>query len=102
MIEGEGVIGLSWAFLVAGCSRTVATQWRADSAATMKAMVALHRRISSTPGGGSVAAALRHAQLSLLRTPRYSHPYYWGRVRGGGGGLVGVGWQGALDPTVLT
>lgn len=85
--EGEGVIGLPWAFLIAGCSRTVATQWRADSAAATKAMVELHRRIAHTPGGGSVADALRHAQLSLLRTSRHSHPYYWG-----GFVVVGVGW----------
>ena len=81
------MVGLSWAFLVAGCPRTVVTQWRADSAAAAKAMTGFHRRIAKTEGGGSVANALREAQLDLLRTPRYSHPYYWG-----GFVLVGAGW----------
>lgn len=85
--EGEGVIGLSWAFLVAGCPRALVTHWRADSAAAAEAMVRFHRRIARTEGGGSVAGALREAQLALLRTPRYSHPYYWG-----GFVVVGAGW----------
>lgn len=85
--EGEGVIGLSWAFLVAGCPRAIVTHWRADSAAAALAMVRMHQRIARTEGGGSVAGALRDAQLSLLRTPRYSHPYYWG-----GFVVVGASW----------
>lgn len=31
---GEGVVGLSWAFLVAGASTTVVSQWKVDSAST--------------------------------------------------------------------
>lgn len=85
--EGEGVVGLSWAFLVAGCPRTIVTQWRADSAAAAKTMILFHRRIAATEGGGSVAGALRDAQLAVLRTPRFSHPYYWG-----GFVAVGAGW----------
>lgn len=85
--EGEGVIGLSWAFLIAGCPRTVVTQWRAASSPTAKAMVEFHRRIARTEGGGSVAGALRDAQLALRRTDGLSHPFYWG-----GFVLVGAGW----------
>ena len=85
--EGEGVIGLSWAFLVAGCPRTIVTMWNADSASSAKAMIRFHRGVVRTPGGGSVAGALRDAQLELLRTPRYSHPYYWA-----GFVVVGAGW----------
>ena len=85
--EGEGVIGLSWAFLVAGCPRTIVTQWRTDSDSAAKAMIRFHRVVAGSPGGGSVADALRAAQLELLRTPRHSHPYYWG-----GFVAVGAGW----------
>ena len=72
--EGEGVLGLSWAFLAAGCPTTVVSQWKADSAATSRLMIELHRQLRKrrTP-----AEALRRAQLSLIRSETHWHPYYW-------------------------
>jgi len=71
---GEGVVGLSWAFLAAGCPTTVVSQWKADSAATARLMIELHRQLRRrhTP-----AEALRRAQLSLIRSEAHWHPYYW-------------------------
>src|SRR5439155_4984612 len=42
---GEGVIGLSWAFLTAGCPTTVVSQWKADSHATAQLMIEFHRHL---------------------------------------------------------
>jgi CHAT domain-containing protein len=72
--EGEGIIGMSWAFLVAGCPTTVVSQWQADSRATAKLMVGFHRALAA---GSSPAFALRQAALALRRDPDYSHPFYW-------------------------
>jgi len=74
VLSGEGVIGLSWAFLSAGCPNTVVSQWGADSKATEKQMVAFHRRLRL---GESIPQALRHAQLELRKNPRYADPFYW-------------------------
>ncbi|HEU4889255.1 MAG TPA: CHAT domain-containing protein, partial [Thermoanaerobaculia bacterium] len=72
--RGEGVIGLTWAFLAAGCPRTVVSQWKAESAATADLMIAFHRRLRD---GDDPAEALRAAQLALMRKPGYEHPFYW-------------------------
>jgi len=71
---GEGTVGLSWAFLVAGCPRTVVTKWEVDSASTRVLMTDFHRRLRE---GDRPATALRHAQLKLMRDPRYAHPLEW-------------------------
>ena len=71
---GEGVIGLSWAFLVAGCRTLVVSQAPAETAATSTLMIEFYRQLRS---GASPAAALRRAQLALRREPRFSQPFYW-------------------------
>ena len=72
--SGEGVIGISWAFLVAGCPTTVVSQWAVESAATAQLMVEFHKQLLA---GRSKADALRQAQLKLRKNPRYAHPFYW-------------------------
>jgi len=78
---GEGVIGLSWAFFVAGVPATVVSQWSVESSSTADLMLAFHRnlKIEHTSGSSSVstARALQRAELQLLHTPRYAHPFYW-------------------------
>jgi len=78
---GEGVIGLSWALFVAGCPSSVVSQWKVESASTTELMLEFHRNLSEGPGrlSGrlSKAEALRRAQLSLLHSKKYSHPFYW-------------------------
>jgi CHAT domain-containing protein len=71
---GEGVIGLSWAFLVAGCRTLVVAQMPAETKSTAALMVEFHRRLRE---GISPAAALQQAQLALRRDPRFAHPFYW-------------------------
>lgn len=71
---GEGLIGLSWAFLAAGSRAIVATKWKAESQVTARLMVDFHRRVEQ---GESPERALRKAQVSLMRDPRYLDPFYW-------------------------
>jgi CHAT domain-containing protein len=73
-LNGSGVIGLSWAFLAAGCRTTVVSQWKAHSAASAALMIEFHRQLAR---GRSRPEALRRAQLALRRDPRYRHPFYW-------------------------
>ena len=78
---GEGVIGMSWAFFVAGCPTTVVSQWKVDSASTSELMIEFHRNlVSKTPGPQppwKKADALRKAMLTLMRNSKYKDPYYW-------------------------
>ena len=78
---GEGVVGMSWAWFVAGCPTTVVSQWEVDSSSTRQLMVEFHRglsrRVATRSSRLSKAEALRLAALSLLKDPRYRHPFYW-------------------------
>ena len=75
-IRGEGLVGLTRAFMYAGAPRIVASLWRVDDAATAELMRRFYEgmlgREKLVP-----AAALREAQLSIARQKRWSHPYYW-------------------------
>src|ERR1051325_10730924 len=57
--NGEGIIGLSWAFLLAGCPTTVASQWKASSAPTASLMIDFHRHLIQH---GDPAESLRQAE----------------------------------------
>jgi CHAT domain-containing protein len=78
---GEGLIGLTWAFFVAGTSTTVVSQWKVDAAGTFQLMVEFHRnlrtRFSSPRSQMTRAEALRAAALKMLRSEQYKHPFYW-------------------------
>lgn len=74
MTSGDGIIGLAWAFLAAGCPTTVVSQWKAESRATAILMIEFHRRLLA---GDSTAEALRKAQVALRGHSRYRHPFYW-------------------------
>ena len=74
---GEGMIGMSWAFLIAGTPTTVVSQWKVDSASTSQLMVAFHKNLRSHADLSGKADALRSAALTLLENPQYKHPFYW-------------------------
>ncbi|HKV42256.1 MAG TPA: CHAT domain-containing protein, partial [Blastocatellia bacterium] len=71
---GEGMIGLTWAFFVAGCPTTVATQWKVEAESTTPLMVEFHRNLLA---GVGKSEALRRAELKVMRTKQYAHPFYW-------------------------
>jgi len=74
---GEGMIGMSWAFLIAGTPTTVVSQWKVDSASTTRLMVAFHKNLKSHPDFSGKSDALRSAALALFENPQYKHPFYW-------------------------
>jgi CHAT domain-containing protein/Tfp pilus assembly protein PilF len=73
-LSGEGVLGLTRAFLSAGARSVAVSLWQVGDAATAELMVDFYRQVNSLP---DKAEALRHAKLSLLANGRYAHPYYW-------------------------
>jgi CHAT domain-containing protein len=75
---GEGVVGMSWALLAAGCRSTVASEWKVPSAATADLMIGFYDRwLQHGTPRTTKARALRDARLAMLRDPRRAHPYYW-------------------------
>ncbi len=74
-IRGEGLVGLTRAFMYAGAPRVVASLWEVNDLATAELMKAFYRGMLERRM--HPAAALRAAQLQLSRDPRWSSPYYW-------------------------
>jgi CHAT domain-containing protein len=75
---GEGLIGISWAFFVAGCPTTVVSQWKVNSASTTELMIEFHRALRSvSPKTRTRAEALRRAAMKVRSNPAYRHPFYW-------------------------
>ncbi|HEU4508465.1 MAG TPA: CHAT domain-containing tetratricopeptide repeat protein, partial [Pyrinomonadaceae bacterium] len=74
-IKGEGLVGLTRGFMYAGAPRVVASFWRIDDRATADVM----RRFYSAmlKDGLAPSAALRAAQISMLRERRWNAPHYW-------------------------
>lgn len=65
-------IGLAWAFLAAGASGAVVSQWLVDDEVTVEVMQELYARLSA---GEPPARALQQAQLVVAT--HHAHPYYW-------------------------
>ena len=76
---GEGMIGMSWAFFVAGVRSIVASQWRVNSASTTQLMTDFYSglQLTATNPNQSRAQALQTASLRLMKNSRYRHPFYW-------------------------
>src|ERR1043165_5165263 len=75
---GEGVIGMSWAFSVAGTRSMVVSQWRVNSASTSQLMKNFYQALARRRDRGNKSESLREAAIRLLKDPRYRHPFYWG------------------------
>lgn len=72
---GEGLVGLSWAFLRAGAHNAIGALWEASDAATPLLMDRLYSEIQT---GQPPDAALRTAKLSLIHSQSvYRKPLYW-------------------------
>ncbi len=74
--DGEGLVGLSWAFLRAGAHNVISALWEVDDAATLELMDRLYRELKQ---GAAPDAALRAAKLALIHSSgAYRKPLYWG------------------------
>src|SRR5262249_52645099 len=74
-VRGEGLVGLTRAFMYAGTPRVVSSLWRVPDNATAALMREFYRRM--LVDRMEPAAALRDAQLAIRRDARWSAPYYW-------------------------
>jgi CHAT domain-containing protein/tetratricopeptide (TPR) repeat protein len=72
--SGEGVLGLTAAFMSAGVPAVVATLWPVDDRVTADL---IERFYSGLAEGNTVIAALRSAQLAMRDDEKTRHPFYW-------------------------
>ena len=74
-MKGEGLVGLSRAFMYAGAPRVVASLWQVDDFATAELMKRFYRGV--LVDRLRPAAALAAAQREMRRHARSGSPYYW-------------------------
>ena len=73
--DKQAALGLAGVAVRSGARSTLATLWSIQDDSTAQLMIEFYRAIKKP--GTTKAEALRQAQLSLLRSPKYQHPYYW-------------------------
>ncbi len=73
--SGEGLVGLSWAFVRAGAHNVIGALWDVSDASTPQLMDELYGELKK---GKTPDAALRNAKLTLLRSSAsFRKPFYW-------------------------
>jgi CHAT domain-containing protein len=79
--DQRAALGLAGLALRSGARSTLASLWSVNDRSTAALMTAFYQNLNQNlnPGQGPTtkAEALRQAQLALLRTPEYNHPYFW-------------------------
>jgi len=75
MEKGEGVTGLTQAVMHAGTPAVVASLWNVEDIATKELMVKFYKYLLEE--NLSKEDALRKAKLDLIKSGRYSSPFYW-------------------------
>ncbi len=73
--RGEGIVSLIHPFLALRVPTVVASLWSVDSRATAELMIQFHRERKANNIG--VGDSLRAAQIKMIRSAEYQHPYYW-------------------------
>jgi CHAT domain-containing protein len=74
-VKGEGLEGLTRGFMYAGARRVVVSLWNVNDKATAGLMQ--HLYVGMLKNKKTPAAALRDAQIRILRVNQWQSPYYW-------------------------
>lgn len=75
LLSGEGIVGLSRAFLYAGARAVAVSLWNVSDISTGQLMKSFYRHLAAGIGN---AAALRETKLQMLKSDKETrHPYYW-------------------------
>jgi CHAT domain-containing protein len=73
--SGEGLVGLSWAFVRAGARNVIGALWDVSDASTPQLMDELYGELKK---GETPDSALRNAKLTLLHSSAsFRKPFYW-------------------------
>ncbi|MEH1902373.1 MAG: CHAT domain-containing protein [Nostoc sp.] len=73
--DNHAALGLAGTAVRSGARSTLATLWSVQDKSTADLIAEFYRLLAQKVV--SKAEALRQAQLSLLNSPQYKHPYYW-------------------------
>jgi CHAT domain-containing protein len=75
--RGEGVMGLTRAFMYAGAPTVGVSLWSVADKSTADLMTDFYQRLLSASANTTTSGALRGAQLAMISGKKYSAPFYW-------------------------
>src|SRR4029079_5889706 len=76
--RGEGVMGLTRAFMYAGAPTVGVTLWSVADKSTAELMTDFYKRfLGPSTQGVPASTAMREAQLAMIAGKKYSAPFYW-------------------------
>ncbi len=73
--DNRAALGMAGVAVRSGARSTIASLWSVQDRSTAELMSRLYQELNQPQA--SRTEALRQAQLSLLNTADYAHPYYW-------------------------
>ena len=75
--DEKAALGIAGVVLRSGASSTVASLWSVSDAATAELMKKFFENLTDRNKKMTRAEALRNAQVSLLQSDNFNHPFYW-------------------------
>jgi CHAT domain-containing protein/tetratricopeptide (TPR) repeat protein len=75
--RGEGVIGLTRAFMYAGAPTVGVSLWSVADKSTAELMTDFYKRYLGASASASAPGSMRDAQLAMISAKKYSAPFYW-------------------------
>ncbi len=78
-LKGEGVIGLTRAFMYAGSPRVIASLWNVSDPSTAELMKCFYQHLLSKTHPLPPAQALQKAQIEMIKRkhPQWCQPFHW-------------------------
>jgi len=74
IVDGEGVIGLTQSFIMAGANSVVASLWKISDEGTKQYMTGMYQGIKN---GENVSKAVCAAKRNMIKSADRNSPYYW-------------------------
>ncbi|HZI62716.1 MAG TPA: CHAT domain-containing tetratricopeptide repeat protein [Pyrinomonadaceae bacterium] len=75
--RGEGVMGLTRAFMYAGAPTVGVSLWSVADKSTADLMTDFYKRLLTAGETTTASSALRGAQLAMISDKKYSAPFFW-------------------------
>lgn len=78
--KGEGVIGLTRALMYAGAKNLIVSLWKVSDESTGLLMIDFYKQMLKNKKSfrnSDFKKQLRKAKLKMIKTEKYSHPYFW-------------------------
>ncbi|PZU96396.1 MAG: hypothetical protein DCE90_10105 [Pseudanabaena sp.] len=83
--DGLEILGFGYQVQKAGAKQAIASLWKVDDNKTSVLMTAFYAELQK--GNVTATEALRRAQVSLIKSKDFNHPYYWSAFFAIGNGL---------------